>query len=373
MQSICASYENVISEKNCENIQTFYAIKSSLYRHRDRLLPKIPRSIRSISISGQWSQTLDRKRFSLKIDRNWGIIVFSTEWQLQLLAISEILLSDGTFKSSPKLFFQLYIIHGVIEEKKFPLVWVLLKNKTTGIYRRMLEVLRRQLRKRNKNLPVKEIICDFELGFKNAVETDFPQVRIRGCYFHFTKALLKRIKEIGLFNSYRDDPLLNAFLRKIMAVGFLPVFFVRRKYYELLQTTNVRFLKNCYPQVALFLQYFENTWLNLFPPNLYNVYSRPLTLRTINACEGYNNRINTRLGKRVKPNFWLFLRTLQKEEKWAKTCFEQYKMGYASKPQRKKWRDLNSQIQNLKNRFESRIITLDQYWTNMSHVCQNVK
>ena len=229
LQSICESYEYVVSEKNSEIIQTFCAIKSSLYRHRDRLFPKILRSIRSILITGQLSQTLDRKRFLLKIDRNGGIIVFSTEWQLQLLAKSEMLLSDGTFKSSPKWFFQLYIIHGMIEVQKFPLVWVLLKNKTTGIYQRMLEILRRQLRKRNKNLPVKEIICDFELGFKNAVETDFPQVRIRGCYFHFTKALLKRIKEIGLFNNYRNDPLLNAFLRKIMAVGFLPVFFVRRK------------------------------------------------------------------------------------------------------------------------------------------------
>ena len=55
LQSICESYGNVTSEKNCEIIQTFCAIKSSLYRHRDRLLPKIPRSIRSISITGQWS------------------------------------------------------------------------------------------------------------------------------------------------------------------------------------------------------------------------------------------------------------------------------------------------------------------------------
>ena len=69
---------------------------------------------------------------------------------------------------------------GCLKDQKFSLVWVLLKNKTTGIFRRMLEIFRRQLRKRNKNLPVKEIKFDFELGFKNAVETDFPRVRIPG-------------------------------------------------------------------------------------------------------------------------------------------------------------------------------------------------
>ena len=82
------------------------------------------------------------------------------------------------------------------------------------------------------------------------------------------------------------------------------------------------------------------------PPD--NVYARPPTLRTINACEGYNNRFNVRVGKRVKPKFWIFLKTLQKE-KLAKANNLQYRLGYRSPPQRKKWRDLNDRIFILKN------------------------
>ena len=221
-------------------------------------------------------------------------------------------------------------------------------------------------------LTVTEVVCDFELGFKSAIETDFPQVRLWGCYFHFTKALLKKMKDLGLFIHYRDDPLLNGFLRKIFAIGYLPVFYVRQKFYQLTQSTNARFLKNAYPQLVFFLQYFEHTWFTTFPPNVYNVYARPPTLRTINACEGYNNRFNVRVGKRVKPNFWIFLKTLQKEEKLAKANYLQYRLGYRSPPQRKKWRDLNDRIFNLKNRFESRNLNIDDYWTNISHVCQNI-
>ena len=56
-----------------------------------------------------------------------------------------------------------------------------------------------------------------------------------------------------------------------------------------------------------------------------------------------------------------------------KNMFRTVQDGIRIKTSKKKWRDLNSQIQNLKNRFESRIIALDEYWPNMSHICQIVQ
>ena len=147
------------------------------------------------------------------------------------MATCRTLLSDGTFKSAPKLFYQLYVIFGVVDDRKLPLSWVLLKNKTNGIYRRMLQIFKMELQRKNLQLTVTEVVCDFELGFKSAIETDFPQVRLWGCYFHFTKALLKKMKDLRLFIHYRDDPLLNGFLIKIFAIGYLPVFYVRQKFY----------------------------------------------------------------------------------------------------------------------------------------------
>ena len=78
-------------------------------------------------------------------------------------------------------------------------------------------------------------------------------------------------------------------------------------------------------------------------------------------------------GKTGKTEFLVISKNFTNRRKMGNTCFEQYRMGYASKLQRKKLRDLNSQIQNLKNRFESRIIALVEFWTNLSDVCQNVQ
>ena len=69
-----------------------------------------------------------------------------------------------------------------------------------------------------------------------------------------------------------------------------------------------------------FLQFFEHTWFTTFRPNLYNVSDRPATLRTINTREGYNNRFNVRVGKRVKSNFW-FIWKIYKKIKTGKSRF----------------------------------------------------
>ena len=152
--------------------------------------------------------------------------------------------------------------------------------------------------------------------FQAAVETDFPTVRFRGCYFHFSKAILSKIKDLGLFTPYKNDRRLNQFIRKFIAIGFLPVFYVRQKFHQVLQEASTRLLVSRFTNLSVFLNYFEATWLHQFPPNIYNVYASQSTLRTINACEGYNNRLNTRVGRRIHPNFWVFVKSLQMKKTW---------------------------------------------------------
>ena len=209
--------------------------------------------------------------------------------------------------------------------------------------------------------------------FQAAVETDFPTVRIRGCYFHFSKAILSKIKDLGLFTPYKNDRRLNQFIRKFIAIGFLPVFYVRQKFHQVLQEASTRLLVCRFTNLSVFLNYFEATWLHQFPPNIYNVYARQSTLRTINACEGYKNRLNTRVGRRIHPNFWVFVKSLQNEENLARRSYRRFQLGYqADIPQRKKWRNLNAMICNVKQRFEMQSLDTDEYWDSISEICQNL-
>ena len=58
------------------------------------------------------------------------MFIFASELGLQCLAESKHWYTDGTFKVSPELFFQLYTIHGQQRGSIFPCVFGLLPNKT---------------------------------------------------------------------------------------------------------------------------------------------------------------------------------------------------------------------------------------------------
>ena len=67
-------------------------------------------------------------------------------------------------------------------------------------------------------------------------------------------------------------------------------FSVRQKFHELLQEASTRLLVSHFPNLCVFFNYFEATWLHQFPPNIHSVYARQSNLRPIKAPEGYNKR-----------------------------------------------------------------------------------
>ena len=58
------SYENAIIQQNIPpQVATFNEIKGTLYSHSSIRLPKVPQSITSLAITGEWTRTLDEDRF----------------------------------------------------------------------------------------------------------------------------------------------------------------------------------------------------------------------------------------------------------------------------------------------------------------------
>ena len=85
------------------------------------------------------------KRFFLKKDKNFGFLVLSTDKMLKASSNSKITLCDGTFKSTPKLFQQLLSMFGVKAGRKLPLIFALMKRKTTGDYRILFKILKEKI------------------------------------------------------------------------------------------------------------------------------------------------------------------------------------------------------------------------------------
>ena len=143
------------------------------------MFSKVPRGNPRLPITGERTRMLDKEGFSLKIEKHREIVTFSREKRFELMGVWTTVLSDGTFKSAPKLFYQLYIVFGVVDDRKLPVSWVLLKNKTTETYCQMLQFLKKELQRRNLQLTATEVVCGFGLSFKSAKKrTNYLQFQI---------------------------------------------------------------------------------------------------------------------------------------------------------------------------------------------------
>jgi len=214
--------------------------------------------------------------------------MFVTEPNLKILQRCSTIYIDGTFKTCPKPYQQFVTIHGSYQGQTFLFCMALLATKDVGAYRQLFQHLKRRVRATTHHrLSPEQVVCDFEIALKIAVETELPNTRVAGCYFHFCQSLWRKIQELGLSQMYRWRRKVRKLLRKMMAIGHLPTNIVRQNV-NLLQTARgTRRLINRYPAMGDFFTYFRNSYLDgQFPIALWNVYDRGIDCRTNNIVEG---------------------------------------------------------------------------------------
>jgi len=91
---------------------------------------------------------------------------------------------DGTFKSCPKPFCQLYTILAYVNTVYIPLVFALLPDKTQSTYETLFHHILTQCEVTGLQFEPESVLMDFEKAAMNAVEAKFSQTRLIGCRFH---------------------------------------------------------------------------------------------------------------------------------------------------------------------------------------------
>jgi hypothetical protein len=130
------------------------------------------------------------------------ILIFGIkEFSLKICS-TDSLYSDGTFYSVPRIFLQLYTMHGFYKGEMIPFIYSLLPNKTEKTYRRFLRILQDKASEFNSLFFPRNFLINFELAFKNAIQIVLLETLIHGCLFHFTQALIRNIQTFGLTQSY---------------------------------------------------------------------------------------------------------------------------------------------------------------------------
>ena len=270
------------------DLPQFDNVRSKLSRERQSLIPEIPNEIEDVDIVGEYSRTWDGDSFLSRIDNDWGIAVFATEKNIKRLQRCSIIYIDGTFKTCPHPYAQFVTVHGMYYGRVLPFAMALLGGKTVGHYRQLLQHLKTKCREvtRHRFNP-RQVITDFEVALVTALETELPNTRRSGCYFHYCKNLWRRIQHLGLVEPYLHHLRVQKCLQKYMAIAFLPLALVRPNFQLLSHSHSTARVIRRYPQVQQFIDYLDRNYMNgEFPPEMWNVYARDGDTRSNNHVEG---------------------------------------------------------------------------------------
>ena len=110
-------------------------------RAKENAGPALPHSRLNLIIPEKFTKTIKGDLF-LAYDSgptDGRILIFATQSNLDILARSENWYADGTFKTVPSIFAQLYTIQGVQSGSITPLVYALLPDKIEETYKRFVK------------------------------------------------------------------------------------------------------------------------------------------------------------------------------------------------------------------------------------------
>ncbi|CAF2592455.1 unnamed protein product [Rotaria sp. Silwood2] len=339
---------------------------SKFYKIRAKMVPSNPKSM-NFKVPQLYSTTHDDDEFLIydSIHKKIGgrLMIFSTEVLIKILCSCEIIFVDGTFKTRPIMFSQVYVIMGMHLAEAIPLVWCLTPKREEEVYEKIFKVLKRKSIEYGVKLEPKYAYADFESGTINALEKVFPDIIVRGCWYHFTQSVFRNIQKMGLSTVYEKNKEVNIWLKSFMA---LPL--IKNDILDAAVELLIKNVPSSDKSLIDFYEYFQRQWFTRKPPRYWSL--GPIHIRCNNSLEGYNNRLKYRFG--IHPQLWPFIHFLKAEESLVMMRATQIRNGiyrYKTMPfsaNNERLRKKTKQLKNLSRLFQLGSISLNRYITNLS-------
>ena len=182
-----------------ESFDPFHTVRPILYRQSRKSFPFIPHQIEDVAIFSPLNKTVQSERFLQINDGGHDkMLIFASRRHISELANSKRILCDGTFYAAPTLFRQMYTIHGEIHGHSFPLLYGFLHDKSRATYERFFRNVKSLFNISNLTIRWEPLIIDYEVAAHQAFREVFPNVEMKGCNFHFGKALWRNLQANGL-------------------------------------------------------------------------------------------------------------------------------------------------------------------------------
>ena len=349
---------------NAFTLPTFNEIRTVMRHEKNKHLPSLPTTIAEIPSR----LTNEMKMIQREIGQadefvfmDGDIVMLTTRNMLEQLENAAIIYMDGTFYVTPSLFSQVYSIHIMVENTMICCAYFLLPGKSKDIYVKMLPVLQQRCL-----LNPEGIQTDFELAAIQAASQLHPNAKIKGCFFHFTQCVWRKVQDIGLSGEYnKNQPQVVKFVRRMAGLPMLkpddvvPAFHSAILLINNVEEENSERIQDKLNQLK---DYMFNTWIKAdarFPVCLWTRYevSGP---RTNNHLEGYHSGLKKAI-KVAHPNIFVFIEAIKVEQKKNEVKLGQALSGGQVSQPRGNYVRLEKKIQDRIAQYSSGLLTIDNF------------
>ncbi|XP_068231288.1 uncharacterized protein [Palaemon carinicauda] len=265
-------------------------------------------------------------------------LIFATTEQIKHLTRAKSWYIDSTFKLCRHPFTQLMTVNAFVRAddyaKQVPLLFVIMSGRKKSDYRKVFHEVLTSL----PNEPsVKHTTIDYEKAMWKVLPEVLPNAKVKGCVFHWTQAVWRKVQEVGLQHAYKHDDGTYKYLRKVMALPFLPEADIGPVFERLSRQAATA-------QLQTIMQYISRTWIHnsLWPTSSWSIFYQ--SIRTNNDIEGWHNRLNKHAAGRCNLQFYLLVSLLHKEAKLTSVYIRLVSEKKLRRIQRKKYRDLQGKI-----------------------------
>lgn len=300
-----------LRENDTDTLNTYdlQLIRKNIHHARTSIMPKLPKTLTELhaALIDFNPKTNKDESFILINDETKNIIIFSCAINLKFLIMCDTIYIDGTFKSCPIQFTQLFTIHGMKNNNYIPLVFCLLLDKASTTYEASFQLIISECQKLNLCFDPKTVFADFEMAIHVAVNKVWPSTRLRGCRFHLGQAWFRQIQSLGLVNEYKNkNSEIGKYLKTFFGLSFLNPPDVNDCFTDDL----ISILPQDY-RVERFTDYILENYISEssnYPPEMWASFTYSLA-RTTNGCESFHSKINAMFYS-AHPNIYQFINIL---------------------------------------------------------------
>ncbi len=172
----------------------------------------------------------------------------------------------------PSIFEQLFTISAIVGGHPLPLVHVLMTGRKEALYSEVLD----KLLELSPSFSPSFWMGDFEASSRKSVQSRFPNSRVSGCHFHFSRAVFKKLQKLGLGPDFKSKPEVRHFAKQLMAVAFLPPTEIQTiTDYLFTQVLALDLSNHSKQNLRKLKSYIQRFWLTTVSPEVLSVYDVP--------------------------------------------------------------------------------------------------